>query len=179
MDFINELHCFLKRYDFDRVDLKHTGNIDKSHIYGSKQLKGYSDWSVIDTISDDTSIYLIKQDNPSDYIYNVNPSIWKTKSFLEIMESFPDKDYRTIEDMDVQNFSSKYSIFKIYSKEKKECGHFDCIKEFIFFHITHNGNFVPLVNYSTVHGQSYWEFKDKYEKIVDNYNLKNSDKWKN
>jgi hypothetical protein len=179
VDFINGLHYFLNQYDFDRIDLKHTGNINKSHMYGCKQLKSYGDWSIIDTISDDISIYLIKQDNPSDYIYNVNPSIWKTQSFLEIMESFPNKDYRTIEDNEVQNFSSKYSIFKIHSKEKKECGHFDCIKEFIFFHITHNGNFVPLANYSTVHGQSYWEFKDKYEKIVDDYNLKNSNKWKN
>jgi hypothetical protein len=95
------------------------------------------------------------------------------------VNKFPNKSYREIEGLDVQVFSTKFDIYKIYSEDIVECGHFKCINDFVFFHISHNGKFVPLTNYSTVYGQTYIKFKDEYEKIVKNYKLKTTNKWLN
>lgn len=175
---ISEFHKFLDYHNFDRIDLKHTESINSPIIYKCNNKENYKDWRIVNEVTLDENLYLIKEVNPSNYIYNVNPSIWRKETILEIMKAFPNKNYREIEGMDVQLFSSKYNIYKIFSKEKKECGHFNCINDFVFFHISHNGSFVPLTGYHTVYGQSYLEFKDEYEKIVDKYNLKKSKKWK-
>ncbi len=37
-----------------------------------------------------------------------------------------------------------YSERHLIQQDKKECGHFHCINGFVFFHVTHNGSFVPL-----------------------------------
>jgi hypothetical protein len=176
-DLISQLHSFLKFNNYDRIDLKHSGNVNTSTIYECSNMYDYNTWNKHNNVKDNNNLFLIKQDDPSQYIYNVNPSIWKRESLIEIMDKFPTKNYRTIEDFDVQIFCKKYSIYKIFSKEKKECGHFDCIKNFIFFHISHNGKFVPLNGYSTIYGQSYIEYSNKYEEIINKYNLKKSNKW--
>jgi hypothetical protein len=176
---INNIFEFLKYHNFDRVDLKYTPSQESSLVYQCSQNKNFKEWYVTKTISDCDDLFLIKQTNPSNYIYNVNPSIWKKSSLLEIMDNFPYKNYRTIEDLDVQVFSTKYTIFKIHTKHKIECGHFECINDFVFFHITHSGSFVPLNSeYSTIYGQSYLPIKNEYESIVKKYNLINSGKWK-
>jgi len=176
---INNFYNFLKHHNYDRIDLKHTSDTNTSMVYECEINKDYRDWVTTKNLNDTNNLFLIKQNDPNKYIYNVNPSIWKRLTLLEIMETFPNKNYRTIEDIDVQEFTKKYSIFKIYSNNKKECGHFDCINDFVFFHITHNGSFVPLNGQAcTIYGQPYWVVKDQYENIVEKYNLKKSNKWK-
>jgi hypothetical protein len=177
---ISELHNFLVHNNFDRIDLKHSSSLNSTLFYQCTNPMDFNTWESTDRYHNDDKLYLIRQTNPSDYIYNVNPSIWKRETLLEIMNSFPHKNYRTIEDIDVQIFTQKYTIFKMFSQEKKQCGHFDCINDFMFFHITHNGSFVPFNNdYSTIYGQSYLEIKTHYENMVDKYNLRQSNKWKN
>jgi hypothetical protein len=176
---INNFYNFLKHHNYDRIDLKHTSDTNTSMVYECERNKNYQEWRITKNLKDKDNLFLIKQNDQNKYIYNVNPSIWKRSSLLEIMETFPNKNYRTIEDIDVQEFTKKYSIFKIYSSDKRECGHFDCINDFVFFHITHNGSFVPLNGQaSTIYGQPYWSVKDQYEYIVEKYNLKKSNKWK-
>jgi hypothetical protein len=176
---ITEFYNFLKNHNFDRIDLKHFDSSETSLLYICDDKENHLSWSVVSKPNDDNQLYLAKQNDPSKYIYNVNPSIWKRDSILEIMNEFPDKNYREIEQMDVQNFAIKYNIFKIFSKEKKECGHFNCIYDFIFFHISHSGSFVPLNEHCTIYGQSYVDVKNDYENMVEKYNLKNNNKWKN
>jgi hypothetical protein len=178
-NLILELSNFLKHHNYDRIDLKHTNNHISPMVYECSENINHKKWSIVKNTQNKDKIYLIKQVDESNYIYNVNPSIWKRESLLEIMNTFHNKNYRTIEDIEVQKFSKKYTIFKIYTKLKKECGHFHCINDFVFFHITHNGSFVPLnSNYCTIYNQPYWEIKDQYEGIVNKYNLKDSNKWK-
>jgi len=178
-ELIIEFYNFLKHNNFDRVDIKYTPTLDSTKIYKCQDKKNHKSWHIVDNIDNDDKLYLIKQTNPHDYIYNVNPSIWKRDAILEIVNKFPNKSYREIEGFDVQVFSTKFDIYKIYSEYMVECGHYKCINDFVFFHISHNGKFVPLVNYSTVYGQTYVNFKDEYEKIVKNYNLKSTNKWIN
>lgn len=178
-ELINQFHNFLKYHNFDRIDLKHFESHHSDLVYCCDDIKNYLSWSVTDNVISDNKLYLMKQNDSSKYIYNVNPSIWKKESILDIMYNFPNKDYRSIEGFDVQEFSKKFTIFKIFTSEKKICGHFHCIDDFIFFHISHSGKFVPLNNYQTIYGQSYIDVKNEYEKIILNYDLKKNNKWIN
>lgn len=178
-ELINQFYNFLKYHNFDRIDLKHFESHHSDLVYCCDDIKNYLSWSVTDNVISDNKLYLMKQNDPSKYIYNVNPSIWKRESILDIMYNFPNKDYRSIEGFDVQNFSTKYNIFKIYTTKKIQTGHFNCIDGFVFFHISHSGKFVPLKNYETVYGQSYFKVQEEYENIVKKYDLKNNSKWIN
>lgn len=156
-----DLYNTAKEYNYDRIDLKYSNKLLDNKIRFNN-----------------SGLYIIPQTNPSDYIYNVNPSIWKKNSFIEILENFKHKTYRTIEDMDVQNFCVKYKIFKLYSETFLKCGYFECVDIFKFLHISHNGKLLPLnKTYTTVYGQPYTDIKDEYLDIVDKYNLTYSPKW--
>jgi hypothetical protein len=178
-ELIDKLTDFLSHHKYDRIDLAYAQKCESPVIYQCPINKNVTEWVTTENFTDNDDLYLIKQTNPSNFIYNVNPSIWKRKTLIEIVDSFPSKTYRTIEDFEVQVFCEKYNIFKIHSKDKKECGHFHCINGFVFFHVTHNGSFVPLnEKYSTIYGQSYHSVQNEYEEIFNKYNLKNTNKWK-
>jgi len=179
---IKDFHDFLIHYDFDRVDLKYCDKInDDSLLIKYESGKNIGDWNrdvVYKNIDD--GIYLIKQDDVNNYIYNVNPSIWKKESMFSIMEKFKEKNYRTIEDLDVQMYSKKYTVFKLYSKNFFNCGYFKCLNLYKFLHISHSGKFLPLnKDFVTIYGQSYADIKDDYLKIINNYNLQKNPKWIN
>lgn len=177
-DMIEKFYEFLKVNNFDRVDLKHSENKISSLIIEYNQEKNANEWEpkLPEELSD--GLYLVKQDNPSDYIYNVNPSIWKKETFVKLLTNFTHKNYRTIEEMDVQIFAKQFKIFKLNSINKKLCGYFNCVEGFQFLHISHSGKLLPLnKNFVTTYGQPYTDISDEYIKIVDKYNLTKSNKW--
>lgn len=174
---LSEILKFMKEKNIDRVDLKRTELTTTEKIINitSEDRKNWTD--CLDT-SNQQDLYLIKQTNPKDFIYNVNPSFWKRSSLLEIMSSFTDKTYRTIEGIDVQNFCIKYDIYRTFSNNYKKCGYYDCIQDFVFLHITHNGKFLSLNDQKvTSYGQSYVDVYENYVDIVNNYELNKSSKW--
>ena len=179
-EHIQKFFDFLIQNNFERIDLKYTDNIEYSSLISTDINLEVNEWVKTNKNTLNEGVYLVKQDDPKDYIYNVNPSIWKRKSFLELLSAFPNKTYRTIEDQDVQNYCKRFNVFKLYSKAKLECGYFHCLDIFIFLHITHSGKFLPLnSDYKSVYGQSYSDISEEYIKIVNKYNLKKSNKWIN
>jgi len=181
---IEKLFEFLKTNNFDRVDLKYSDKISPStNLIKINNLEDISQWEPVTSgeIEKKTTVtYLIEQDDVTNYIYNVNPSIWKRESFIDLLSSFKHKNYRTIEDMDVQVYSKKFKIFKMFSNKKLDCGYFQCLESFVYLHISHNGKLLPLnMNFVTVYGQSYSDISNEYIKIVEKYNLINSNKWIN
>jgi len=170
-DKLNELHQFIQSNNFDRLDLKHTDKADGQLIFETNS------YQITDIIKDD-NIYLISQDNSQDYIYNVNPSIWRKASLIDLLTMFPNKTYRTIEEQDVQNYAKKFRVFKMHSRNNLNCGYFKTLNVFKYLHISHSGKLLPLdSSFTTVYGQSYLDASEDYIKIVNQYNLKNSDKW--
>jgi hypothetical protein len=156
IDFLKimQFYDFLKFNNYDRVDLKNTFNLNSSLI--------------IDT-GDEVS--LVKAEHPTDYIYNVNPSIWRKSAFVDMLSAFPDKTYRNIEFSDVQQYCTKFNIFKMHSSSHIQCGWFSCLELFKFLHISHSGKLLPLnASYITPDGQSYLAVKDEYIKILNKYN---------
>jgi hypothetical protein len=179
-EHIKKFYDFLVYNNFDRIDLKHTDNIEHFLLINANKNLAINEWAQVNKKNLNEGVYLVKQDDPKDYIYNVNPSIWKRKSFLELLSNFKEKNYRNIEGLDVQIFTAKFNIFKLYSNTKLECGYFNCLDIFTFLHISHSGKFLPLNNeFKSVYGQPYNDVSQEYIKIVNKYNLKKSNKWIN
>jgi hypothetical protein len=90
--------------------------------------------------------FLLKQQtNVNNYIYNVQPSIWKLSSLCELMTAFKDETYRTIE-VKCQEFCLKYKIYKLFSENYVKCGWISCLPFFQYIHITHHGKLFPNLN---------------------------------
>ena len=90
---INDMFDYMKKENVDRIDLK----------YSEKTFSSIS-------FKDD--LYLVKQLDSNNFIYNVNPSIWRKSALTDVLAKFHYKSYRTIEDMDVQFYCNKFKVFK-------------------------------------------------------------------
>ena len=124
---IDKLYDICKNKNLDRIDLQYT-NILSDQKIGIEHF------------------FLTKEENPDLYIYNVNPSIWKTSVFLDVMENFKHLDYRSIESIAVQKYCTKFNIYKLWSNEYIQSGYFKCLDFFQFIHITHGGGLLPIEN---------------------------------
>jgi len=178
-DVILKFYEFMKLHGVDRIDLKHTNNITGDNVVrvGNTPVV---EWETLPSNHITEGIFLIPQLNQNDFIYNVNPSIWKRESFLELLNRFPDKTYRTIEGIDVQSFATKFYVYKLHSNENIECGYFICLNIFKFLHISHSSKLLTLNDsFKTAYGQSYAPIGEEYKKIVEKYDLKSSSKWVN
>ena len=175
---IEKFYEFLKHNDFDRIDLKYSDKINGNLLIKVDKNIDVSEWEVMLREELTDGICLVRQTDPNNYIYNVNPSIWKKESFIKLLTNFKHKNYRTIEEMDVQIFAKQFKIFKLYSENKLDCGYFQCLNLFKFLHISHSGKLLLLNDsYVTNYNQSYKDVSDEYIKIVNNYDLKKSNKW--
>lgn len=181
---LTKLFEFLRTNNFDRVDLKYCNKITPTtKLIKINNFDNVDKWetfygNVIDEL--DESKFLIEQSDISNFIYNVNPSIWRRDSFIDLLNNFKHKNYRTIEEIDVQIYSRNLKVFKMFSNKKLNCGYFQCLDSFVFLHISHSGRLLPLnKDFVTVYGQPYNDISDEYIKIVENYNLIKSNKWIN
>jgi hypothetical protein len=154
-EVISKMYNMMADSEIDRIDLKQTEKI-------------ISNENIL--VNDELS--LIKQTDPNKYIYNVNPSIWKKKSFSDILSRFSNRTYRDIEMIDVQNYCTKYNIYKLYSSLEKKCGYFNCSVFFVFLHISHSGKLLELnESFTTMYNQSYYDVKNEFIDIKQNYKL--------
>ncbi len=163
---VDKMHMFasiFKHRKMDRLDLKHT------------PLNNVSDFINVNYEYELVRQYYFKN-HPrmgTNYVYNVNPSMWKKDCLLEVMKEFSDADYREMEKEDVQRFCSKKSFYQVHCPDEskvKHAGHFLCSDVFLFLHITHGGKFLPTDG-TTHYGQSYHDVADRYAGIVNRYNL--------
>ncbi|MBC8147444.1 MAG: hypothetical protein H8E98_05610 [Bacteroidetes bacterium] len=153
-DSIIELlvNIMTKKQNIDRVDLQYI----PEHYNFTNAIKVES--------NEFEKFFLIKQENENHYIYNVNPSIWKLSSFLEMLTEFQSESYRTIELKPTQLFCKKYKVYKLYSDNYISCGWFGCLSFFQFIHITHYGELLPMANNNLSE-----ELNSKYHLIIQNY----------
>ena len=151
---IEQLITLAEQHDIDRIDLKHTPIAE-------------------DGQECDNEVSLAKVTDVNSYMYNVNPSIWKVDAFRDLLSNFKNRSYRNIEDLDVQKFCLKYNMYKAYSNTFLKCGYYNCMSFYTFLHISHAGRLLTLNEESkTEYGQSYQDVRGEFEKIVDKYNLR-------
>lgn len=143
---------------------KNLDRIDLQYNYANTN-RGFHEIE-IDLGDEDKNFSLIKQVEAPTYIYNVNPSIWKLSTLLNIMDRFSFCSYRTIELEDVQNYciNNDFKIYKLHSENIIKCGYFTCLEFFKYLHITHGGKLL-----STLHHSLDEVIKEKYNKIVEKY----------
>lgn len=142
--------------NIDRVDLQ----FDREHIDSDKIF-----------IDNYTDFYLNRQ--TIGYAYNVNPSIWKLSSLLDVMNKYHNSTYRTIENDAQQYCKDNYSIYRPYDMNKSfNCGYYKCIYFFKFLHITHHGQYLPLSNFSRLDQ----EIIDEWLRIVYKFSLINNNR---
>ena len=130
-DFINSCVLKMMEENIDRIDLQYYPN------HWNPNTKK------IQISYREKKVGLVKQENLEGFIYNVNPSIWRLDTFINIMSNFLNRTYRDIEFTDVQKYSSKFDIYKLYNDSFLQVGYFKCLEEFIFLHISHTGMFLP------------------------------------
>ena len=152
---IEDIYSKMIENNIDRVDLQ----FDREHVPSNKlNIKEYN-------------FYLNKQ--TMGYAYNVNPSIWKLSSLLDVMIKYHTSTYRAIENDAQQYCKDNYLIYRPYNEERSfYCGYYECIYFFKFLHITHHGEYLPLSNFSQLDQQ----FIDEWLRIVDKFNLRNNNK---
>lgn len=118
---IERLIEFMKNKSIDRVDLQYTKCIEEESLPFEN----------------------VTLTRSHDFIYNVNPSIWKRDVLLDIMNKF-DKDYRTIENTETQEYCKRFNIYKLWSPKKISAGYFHVTDLFVFIHLTHGGKLLPI-----------------------------------
>jgi len=126
IDKIELQHC---AFPPDKIPLKQTYNIQNKEIYFNELCNLY------------------KIDNPDFFVYNVNPTLWRKETFLDIMKQFKDYNYRQMESKQVQQYTaSKFNCLSLKCEKYVKCAHFTCPLFFQFIHLTHYGKFAQLKN---------------------------------
>ena len=126
IDKIELQHC---AWPPAKIPLKQTYNMDNKEIFFNELCNLY------------------RIDNPKFFVYNVNPTIWRKESFLDIMKHFNGYNYRKMESIEVQNYTaSKFNCFSLKCEKYVKCAHFTCPLFFQFIHLTHYGKFAQLKN---------------------------------
>ena len=126
IDKIELQHC---AWPPAKIPLKQTYNMQNKEIYFNELCNLY------------------KIDNPDFFVYNVNPTLWRKETLLNIMNHFKDNNYREMESKQVQQYtSSKFNCLSLKCEQYVKCAHFTCPLFFQFIHLTHYGKFAQLKN---------------------------------
>jgi hypothetical protein len=187
IDYILLIHDIdiLLEYDINMIesclDLMINNNIDRCDLqWMDRKNKSFDinedkDFILINDTENTyvNSVYLANNNYQSNvdfngYIYNVNPSVWKVDTLLDITNKFIYKTYRTIEDTDVQNYCTKFKIYKLYSEKFIDTSYFKSVEFFQFLHITHGGMYMPIDNNAN---KLPLEIHNKYQDIIKEFNL--------
>ena len=118
---------------YDLINLHNIHRLDLGYVYNNENEQ---------KIKFDEKHNLIKNSNVQNYIYNVNPSIWQTDVFLNIMEQF-DESYRTIENV-AQQYTKQFNVYKFSTNEIVHSGYYDITNLFVYIHMTYHLRLLPL-----------------------------------
>lgn len=173
---LGKLLKWMGHKNVDKIDLHFIdGALDKQNQTFVEISDGeVNDWESksINELQKDRN-YLTIHDDPNTYIYNVNPTLWKTSSFCDLLTFAKNKNYREIEYDETQNYMKKFKIYTLYSNKLLDCGYFKCLDIYKYFHITHYGLLINPQRQTTEFNQSYSDVAEDYFKIIEKYNLKN------
>jgi hypothetical protein len=141
VNILNNLKQYIINNKVDKIELQHCAwppaKIPLKQTYNTKNKEIY--------FNELCNIYKI--DNPNFFVYNVNPTLWRKESFLNIMNNFKHYNYREMESNPVQIYTaSNFNCFSLKCDKYVKCAHFTCPLFFQFIHITHYGKFAQLKN---------------------------------
>jgi hypothetical protein len=172
---INKLVDLMQLKDIDRLDLQPNGGNSGCFIKIDEDAD-VTEWSDITPSElNDDDMYVARHTDPTTYVYNVNPSIWKTTSLIDVFNTFRGRTYRDIEYDDVQAYCvNKFIIYNLHSvNQKKLCGYMKSLPFYKYIHVTHYRRLLRFDgSFRDQFGQSYIDAAEDYTNIVNKYNLK-------
>jgi len=129
---INKMITLMKENNIDRIDLKHYSN-NTPGIFTKSTYE----------INSNTSVCVYDKSSTFQYVYNVQPSLWKRSALLDIMNKF-DTTYREIEGA-VQDYCRETKNMAFLSTKTPIPNGFMCLTpSYIFLHITRCGYLMPV-----------------------------------
>tara|TARA_Y100000816_G_scaffold292492_1_gene288073 strand:+ start:248 stop:1072 length:825 start_codon:yes stop_codon:yes gene_type:complete len=141
INILNKLKCYMTENDIDKIELQHCAwppsktPLKQTYNSNNKEI----------SFAENCNLYKIS--NPDFFVYNVNPTLWKSKSLLKIMNNFKNHSYRNMEKKEVQIFTANnFNCLSLKCKKYVKCGYFTCPEFFQYIHITHYGKLVRIDN---------------------------------
>ena len=158
--FLEKLVSIAKEHKIDKLDLQY------QHRRVTKNT------SYIDLKNGEKTYSLIKQNQGSPYVYNVNPSIYNIKSYIRFLENFKDIGYRDIEKVSQEYVKENWNVYKCNGKYLN-AGFMAVMPFFQYLHITRAGKFIPPVENNI---QSPFMLK-AWQDVIKKYNLPGKRGW--
>lgn len=160
-NIMEDLVSLMKQNDIDRVDL---------------QWRDQNKWNPETRKINIHDFKLSKQENIWDYIFNVNPALWKLSAFLDVHNKFKNEKYKTIEwenieggDLAIQKYCKDLNFYKLWSDNPLNSGALICLYFFQYIHITKNGHWYPKNQHDRFVGN--YQAMEEYNKIIEKFNL--------
>ncbi len=177
-DTVGKLLDWMDSKSVDKIDLRVIDELKYDGSYEFTKIDDHlapSEWTTTNLEGiDDHSTYLTFRTDKNTYRYNVNPTLWKTSAFCDLLTFAQNKTYREIEYDDTQEYMKNFSVANLHSRKILQCGYFRCVDIYKFFHITHYGLLVnPNQQSTTEFNQSFADCTVQYHKIIEDHNLKN------
>jgi hypothetical protein len=122
---------------------------------------------------------LTKQEDIPHLIFNLNPSIWKLSTLMDVMTKFKNESYRTIEKKntvgiyEIQKYCLQLEIYKVANDNPINCGYYQCLEFYQYFHITKRGQWFPF-NGGARRLDRNDKFISEWDKIINKFQLRKS-----
>jgi hypothetical protein len=164
--FLHGCIDLMDQYGIDRINLHPTQSptVRKLDFRNDGQYFGNGEPHPTRETDKPHSICELPEDAP--YRINVNPSLNRRDSLMDLLLNFMDRTYRTYEHPDVFQFSKRLNIWGIWEPNPLYCGYYLGTPAFKFLHITHYGKWL-LINSSMQNslGQKCFDIMDDYKNI--------------
>lgn len=134
VDFLDRAAKLMKEKGIDKIDLQHC---PQHH---------WPDLRSPSTCQLSANTYVSRTFFPHDqYVYNVQPSIWRRESLIFALENYRHETYRSIEYSSIQKFCSEnIQMYRTVTQFPLSMGYYHSTPEFVFMHMTHYGSLMPV-----------------------------------
>jgi hypothetical protein len=179
-EIIEKLCDFMEFNNVDRIDLQPNGGNEKGIYYKISEKDPIESWGCYENIHNPEKElesdyhYLGLHTQMGTYVFNVNPSIWKRETYIELFKKFKNRTYRDVEYDDVQEYCSNggLKVFNLYSNKLLLCGYMNSLPFYKYMHITHYGRLLRFDgSFRTEFEQSYIDVANDYIDIINKYKL--------
>lgn len=103
----------------------------------------------------------------TEYFYNVQPTIWKRERLLQMLRTFPERVYRTIEHDDVQKYMAEnYRTYTLSCKNPIQSIWHKLPPEYCYLHLTSRLMLLPCKKENNLHAAAQEEHEYIFTKYL-------------
>jgi hypothetical protein len=145
--FIEDIIQAMAKHGIDSVELKHDTR-------GSGAIPIHADVSLLKKI---------------EYFYNVQPTLWKRESLIQILRAFPAKPYRAIEGDDLQKYMvENYKTYTLSCKDRFRSIWYELPAGYCYLHLTSRLMLLPCRKENNLHPEIQAEHEQIFARYLQN-----------